>query len=467
MRLRPRTLRGRLTLIFALVTLALSALVGVLVDVQYRSALNSAVDEALETRFLAAAQQLTHARGSTVRPVIPDAESFAQVIDPDGAVVAASPRALRRRAVITGADLEAAQQHQVTFVRDSGPRGERSRLRAGPVGKHGQVVVVGTTLQETTRAQHRLELALAIGLPLLAGLVTLAGWFLAGAALSPVQEMIEDADVISARSAGQLSRRLTVPENAGEELAELARRLNHLLERIEAALEHERMFLDDASHELRTPISIARGELELARLQTDASRDAETAAALDSALEEIDRLDHLAVSLLVLARSRSAGPPPQTPFDLADVARRAVATATSVVDDARDRPVSVEVSGDAAMRGDAEAIERAVRNLVENALRHARHRVAVIISDDGAAAVVEVRDDGPGFPPEWLEHGVGRFAAGDSPQAHGGAGLGLAIVDVIAGSHGGTVEIGPAPGGAGAEVRFRVPRPDDGREARR
>jgi two-component system OmpR family sensor kinase len=455
-RLRPRTLRGRLTLIFALVTLVLSALVGVLVDVQYRSALNSALDEALETRFLAAAQQLTHAGGSTVRPVIPDAESFAQVIDPDGSVVAASPRALRRRAVIKGADLEKAQDHQVTFVRDGGPRGERARLRAGPVGKHGQVVVVGTTLEETTRAQHRLELALAIGLPLLAALVTLAGWFLAGAALSPVQEMIEDADVISARSARQLSRRLTVPENAGDELAELARRLNHLLERIESALEHERMFLDDASHELRTPISIARGELELARLQTDASADPDTAAALDSALEEIDRLDHLAVSLLVLARTRSAGPPPQTPFDLADVARRAVSTATSV-DGTRDVPLAVDVTGDAVMRGDAEAIERAVRNLVENALRYAHQWVTVVVGDDGAAAVIEVRDDGPGFPAAWLDQGVGRFAAGDSPQAHGGAGLGLAIVDAIAGSHGGTVEIGPAPDGHGAEVRLWLP----------
>jgi two-component system OmpR family sensor kinase len=306
MRLRPRTLRGRLTLIFALVTIVLSGLVGLLVDVQYRTALNSALDEALETRFLAAAQELrSTSTDSTVKPVIPDAESFAQVIDANGDVAAASPRALRHRPVIRGADLTHARDHRVTLVRDAGPRGERARLRAGPVGHAGQVVVVGTTLEETTRAQHRLELALAIGLPLLAALVTIAGWFLAGAALSPVQEMIEDADVISARSARQLSRRLSVPENAGEELAELARRLNHLLERIEDALEHERVFLDDASHELRTPISIARGELELARLQTDADTDPETAAALDSALEEIERLDHLAVSLLVLARSRS------------------------------------------------------------------------------------------------------------------------------------------------------------------
>ena len=288
---------------------------------------------------------------------------------------------------------------------------------------------------------------------MLAALVTVAGWFLAGAALSPVQEMIEDADVIAARSARQLSRRLTVPEDAGEELAELARRLNHLLERIEDAFEHERVFLDDASHELRTPISIARGELELARLQIDAGTDPETEAALDSALEEIERLDHLAVSLLVLARSRSAGPPPETPFDVADAARSGRGRAPVA---ARSAVVPV-VRGDGIARGDAEAIERAIRNVVENALRYARHEVQVVIDEEGDDTVVVVRDDGPGFPAAWLEHGVGRFAAGDSPESHGGAGLGLAIVDAIVGSHGGAVTVGTAPGG-GAEVRLQLPR---------
>jgi signal transduction histidine kinase len=328
-------------------------------------------------------------------------------------------------------------------------------LLAGPVAHTGDVVVVGTSLEEATRAQHRLELALAVGLPLLAALVTLAGWFLAGAALSPVQEMIEDADVIAARSAGQLRRRLSVPEDAGEELAELARRLNQLLERIELALEHERVFLDDASHELRTPISIARGELELARVQV--ADGTETAVSLDSALEEIDRLDHLAGSLLVLARTRAAGPPPQTRFALGDVAQHAVDTAVAVSEARQAHRVATTLVGDATIRGDAAAIERAVRNLVENALRYAHTQVRVTLTSDGAEAVVEVTDDGPGFPSEWLEHGVGRFAAGDSPDAHGGAGLGLAIVDAIAASHGGSVAVGRGPESTGAAVRLRLP----------
>src|SRR5206468_7457626 len=136
----------------------------------------------------------------------------------------------------------------------------------------------------------------------------------------------------------------------------------------------------------------------------------------DSALEEIDRLDHLAVSLLVLARSRAAGPPPETPFAVADVARRAVTIATAGGAGAGSSIVPT-VDGAGTALGDAESIERAIRNVVENALRYARHAVAIEIEDDADQVVVLVRDDGPGFPPAWLEHGGGRFSPGDSPEA--------------------------------------------------
>ncbi len=307
-RLRPHTLRGRLTLVFALVTLGLSLAVGVAVEVQFRSALRSAVDQGLETRFDDVVQQIEQTQSArTVRPVIPDAEALAQVLDPQGQIVAGAPRTLGLRAVLTRAQFLTARDHRIRIDADTGPRGDHVRLLAGP-SRTGGVVVVGTTLEEVTRAQHRLELALGVSLPLLAGLVTLLGWFIAGAALRPVQSMIVEADEISARAARQVRRRLTVPDRAGDELVELARTLNHLLERIEDSYERERVFLDDASHELRTPIAIARGELELARMQVEDGT--ETAASLDSALEEVERLEHLASSLLVLARSRRRPRPP-------------------------------------------------------------------------------------------------------------------------------------------------------------
>ncbi len=205
---------------------------------------------------MAAVQQVEHTSStSTLKPAIPDAEAFAQVLDAEGDIVAGAPRKLRRQTILTESQFREAQRRRIQVTADTGPRGEHVRLLAGP-SKSGGVVVVGTALEEVASAQHRLELALGLGLPLLAALVTLVGWFVAGAVLRPVQEMIEDADVISARSARQLQRRLTVPDGAGEELIELATTLNHMLGRIENAFEHEREFLDDASHELRTPIAI-------------------------------------------------------------------------------------------------------------------------------------------------------------------------------------------------------------------
>jgi len=460
MRFRPRTLRGRLTLLFAVVTLALSLLVGLLVDVQYRSALTSAVDQGLETRLVAAVQQVEHASSaSTLQPALPDAEAFAQVLDANGDIVAGAPRKLRRQTVLTEAQFREALRHRIHVDADTGPRGEHVRLLAGP-SKSGGVVVVGTALEEVTSAQHRLELALGIGLPLLAALVTLVGWFIAGAALRPVQEMIQDADVISARSARQLRRRLTVPDSAGEELIDLATTLNRMLERIENAIEHEREFLDDASHELRTPIAIARGELELARMQvTDGS---DTATSLDSALEEVDRLEHLASSLLVLARTRAAGPAPDRTIEVRESVDRAVQDALAVRGTGTGRLPRVRVEGHASARGDSQAVERAVRNLVENSLRHARAEVTVTVTGDREHAVLVVADDGPGFPAELLAQEVDRFTPGDSPETHGGAGLGLAIVDAIVRAHDGTLVLrngGDTDAGSGAVVELRLPAP--------
>jgi two-component system, OmpR family, sensor kinase len=449
-RLRPRTLRGRLTLVFALVTAVLCLLVGVLVDFQYRNALRDALDDGLVTRFDNLEGQLATSGDLAVEPSLPDAEAFAQIVDVDGEVVSAAPRALLERRVLTRGELADARTRRITIERAAAPGDQRSRLLAGPAGQRGLglVVVVGTSLQEAIDAQHRLEMALVIGLPLLAAIVSVGGWFLAGAALKPVRDLVEEADEISAVAARGHRQRLSVPET-GEELADLARHLNELLARIEAALEHERAFLDDASHDLRTPISIVRSELELARMQID--DDSELAGALDSALEEVDRLDRLAVNLLVLARTRSAGPPRPETVELGELSRRAAQTV------ARSRDgdsVPVEVSGSAQVRGDEDAIERAVLNLVENAARHADRRVDVAVSSDDDHAVVVVRDDGPGFPPELVGQAAGRFVRGTGDEH--GAGLGLAIVDAIAAAHGGDIEIENRPDG-GAEVQLRLP----------
>jgi signal transduction histidine kinase len=444
---RPRTLRGRLALVFGLVTIAVSLLVGGFVLLRYRSGLSSQVTENLETRYsdvrAAVAQASTPVAGRDL-PIIPRAEVFAQVIDDKGNVVAASPKALLDDPILSDAQADAATSKPHVIEQPVAPRAHDARLLVGTqqVGSQRLVVVVGASLDSMQRSQHQLETDLAIALPILAAVVIAAGWMLAGAALRPVRAMVGEADAYSTQRRGQ---RLSVP--TGEELAELARRLNAMLARIEQAIDHEHAFLDDASHELRTPIAIARAEIELASMQVD---DRAAAAALESALEEVERLDHLATNLLVLARVRAAGPPAADPVDLGLVADRALD------DVARARGsdgLELRVEGAAAATGDAVALERAVMNLVDNAVRHARTRVDVTLTRANGRAMVTVHDDGPGFPVELLDHAVDRFVRG---TAGGSAGLGLAIVDAIAVAHGGGIEISNDPAG-GASVRLWIP----------
>src|SRR5581483_5271794 len=265
--LRPRTLRGRLAVIFGLVTVAVSMLVGGFVLLRYHSGLSSQVDESLETRFddvRAAVSQAAPPVAGHDLPIIPRSEVFAQVIDDQGNVVAASPKALLDDPVLTRHQILSATPKARTIEQAVPPRARQARLLVGTetVGSQRLVVVVGASLDPLLRSQHQLETDLAIGLPILAAVVIAAGWMLAGAALRPVRAMVTEADSYSTQRRGQ---RLSVPP--GEELAELARRLNAMIARIEAAIDHERTFLDDASHELRTPIAIARAEIELASMQ--------------------------------------------------------------------------------------------------------------------------------------------------------------------------------------------------------
>jgi two-component system, OmpR family, sensor kinase len=444
-RLAPRTLRGRLAVLVGVVTVVLSGLVAGFVLVRYHNDVTSQLDQNLETRLQDVVTEVRRApRPVTGRdlPILPRGEVFAQVLDQHGNVLAASPSALLDRTLLSTADLRRLPGRH-TVERQVPPHGDKSRLLAGSVrvGNQPLVVVVGTSIGPLERAEDQLERAVAIALAVLALLVTSGGWIALGAALRPVRSMVAEADAYSVRRRGQ---RLSVPGAA--ELADLAGRLNALLERIEAAIDHERAFLDDASHELRTPIAIARGELELAALQ--GSADPAAAAAIRSALEEVEHLERLAADLLVLARTRAAGPPPEAPVDLRAVTARAVQT----VRRAGPEHVSIGLSGEATTTGDEAALERAFVNVVENAARNARTEVQVTVADAGAAARVQVRDDGPGFPPTVLDEARGRFVHGTP----GGTGLGLAIVDAIVVAHGGRLRL-TSIDGAGAEVVVELP----------
>jgi signal transduction histidine kinase len=438
-----------LALIFALITVIVSSSVAAFVLLRYRADLSRQINESLETRYADVRGALRNVQRlpdpESAHPnFIPRAESFAQVLTPAGAVREASPRALLASSVLGPKQRARAAAHKVTLERPVPPRDLDARLLAGParIGSDRVIVVVGESLDEHEHSQHQLARTLAIALPLLAAVVIVAAWFIVGAALQPMRALVSEADALSIRRRGRLS------QQGPTEVAELARHLNDMLARIEGALEHERAFLDDASHELRTPIAIARGELELAR--PFAVENQAVGAALESALEEIERLETLARNLLVLARTRAAGPPPEIRVDLRTACERAVDNVRRAHAPAT---VAVDVVGDATTVGDAEALERALGNLVENAVRHARRNVTVTIGEPNGEAVVEVADDGPGFPVSVVARTGERFVRGAD-----GIGLGLAIVEAIAAAHGGHLSLSNVDNGStGGVARLELP----------
>jgi signal transduction histidine kinase len=178
------------------------------------------------------------------------------------------------------------------------------------------------------------------------------------------------------------------------------------------------------------------------------------AVALDSVMEEVLRLQDLTTDLLVLARTRTGPSESRPEIDLGDVAAAAVA---SVLRSGAGGSIEISSEGRAATNGEAAALTRAVTNILENACRHADTRVEVRVGEQQDGVWLEVRDDGPGFPPE-LEgiRAFERFTRADGPSRFGGAGLGLAISGEIVAAHGGTVEAENNPTG-GALVRVWLP----------
>jgi signal transduction histidine kinase len=253
-------------------------------------------------------------------------------------------------------------------------------------------------------------------------------------------------------SMAQVGRRLAQPEG-NDEIAELGRTLNAMLARIETTIAHERAFIDDAAHELRTPIAVLRGELELAA-HDPGDREA-VSQGLASALEETDQLTHLTEDLLTLARA-DAGQlaPGDATTELLGATRAAVHRL------AHRGEVSIEISGQpTVVRGGPDWIQHIVTNLVVNADRYASRRIMITVAPAGAHGRLLVADDGPGFATELLPRVFDRFTRGDGARGRsdGGTGLGLAIIASLAHALGGTVTASNGSPLDGACIEVELP----------
>jgi signal transduction histidine kinase len=355
---------------------------------------------------------------------------------------------LRNSSLLTAAQLAAALGHTLLLTRDATPPlAEGSRLLSTPVrtNSHGRVVaIVGTTLDERANALSNLAVLLAIVGPVALLIASVAGYGLAAAALRPVELMRRRAATVSASEPGQ---RLPLPA-ADDELRRLGVTLNEMLERLEESFAREQAFVANASHELRTPLATLKMELELAlRRERSAS---ELREALDSANQEVDRLAALAEDMLVLARAdEGALPTSRVEIDAAELLNRV-----------RDRfdpehvRVRVSVADDVRLIGDPGRLGQALGNLLDNAIRYGD--VTLSACARGRGVELHVRDEGPGFPPGFVDQAFERFTRADPGRAGRGAGLGLSIVRTIAQAHGGDALAANRPTG-GADVWIVIP----------
>ena len=318
---------------------------------------------------------------------------------------------------------------------------ETAHTADGPV-----VVYAGRAKRHVNHDLFVAGAMLGVGLPLVVALVGGTTWFLVGRALQPVESISQEvADI----TGSDLHRRVPQPATR-DEIARLASTMNGMLDRLEAATDRQRRFVDDASHELRSPLAVLRGELELALTHAET---AEWRAVATRMLGDVSRQERLVDDLLFMARSEHGGNHvPEVLVDLDGVV-------LDEVERVRIRSsVVIDVTGVSAapIRGRAEDLARAVGNLLDNAVRHAAARVAVTLRLRGSDAELVVQDDGPGIPLHMRDQIFERFARIDEGRSRdrGGTGLGLAIVSEIVQAHGGTVMVEDAAVGARLVVRL-------------
>src|SRR5918995_5531520 len=441
-------LRTRVTLVSAALMAVVLAATGVFVYLRLQTELRRTVDETLRSRA-DAGLLVVQETGSL--PLHQPDDAFAQLLGPDGSVVESSS-GIAGASALVGRDLHAptfSEREALTIEGEVVP----ARIYAVPV-PDGGVLVVGASLDDQRTTLGRLAAALAIGGPVALILVVGVTWLLVGWTLRPVESMRAEAAAISA---GDPGRRLPVP-GTGDELGRLAKTLNAMLDRLEEAIERERRFVDDASHEPRTPLSNLKAELDLALRRSRTADELEHA--LRSASEEADRLGRLADDLLVLARAdRGRLPIRRETIDVAEMVGGAV---DSFAARASERGVGIDVRVTEELRADVDELRmrQALGNLLDNGLRYippgSRMRVAAERHDGSLR--LEVLDTGPGFPPEFLSVAFEAFARPDVSRSRpgGGTGLGLAIVAAVAEAHGGTVVADNLPGG-GAVVVLSIP----------
>jgi two-component system OmpR family sensor kinase len=310
----------------------------------------------------------------------------------------------------------------------------------------GALILVNFLADEHDELERTLRTYALVALLSLGLIATIAG-FQSGRLLAPLRVLEETARDITTTD---LSRR--IPEQGNDDITALTRTINLMLERLDSGFSDQRRFLDDAGHELKTPLTVLRGHLEL----LDPDNPAEVAETRLLLLDEIDRMSRLVGDLILLAKSDRPDFLQPRDVDLEGLTRDLVTKARGL----GDRDWTLDGTAPVKVRADEQRLTQALLQLADNAVKHTRDgdTIAIGSSYDGRAARLWVRDTGPGVPPEDRIRIFERFGRSAVPPGDEGFGLGLSIVGAIARAHGGSVSVEDAePAGA----RFVITLPEE------
>jgi two-component system OmpR family sensor kinase len=453
-------IRWKLTLAFALGLTVVLAVAGVLLHAQLSANIDATIERDLRTRADQLRELVIRSPMSALpthsEDLEPD-ETIAQVLTPAGQVVAASSYAHVQ--LLTPEQLQAAATRELLVDRPGDAMLDESlRILAMPVNARGEAFIIVVTDSLDERAKT-LASPLAVQVAKLAAALIAScglGYWVSGLALRPVEALRQRAAAISGDDLADAKRAPLPVSPVDDEIGRLGRTLNDMLDRIGGAqaaqrdaLEQQRRFLADASHQLRTPLAIIKAEVELA--QSESTEGDDLRATIASIGEETDRLSGLTEELLLLAaadeKRLTLNREPVNVHDLlTDIAERGRSRARL-----EGRTITVQ-SDRTTILADRQRLEYAVGNLVDNALTHGAGSVELIGKRDGNAVEIAVRDHGAGFVDNYLAHPFERFAR--TATTGRGNGLGLAIVQAITEAHGGAVNLA---NDAGASVTLSLP----------
>ncbi len=376
-----------------------------------------------------------------------DDDSVAQVFDRDGRVVSASPNIQGQPPIVAPATVAEGDARTIRAPDDAELETYRVWVLGG-AGPEGDLTIVeGSSLESVREATATLRRTLVVGTPLALVVLCLVVWLVLGRALARLDRIRAEVDAIGH---DELDRRLP-RDGRSDEVGRLVTTMNRMLDRVDDSVQRQRRFVADVSHDLQGPLTAQRVSLELA-LSSEDVVDREQLR--DDVLGATAQMERLVGDLLVLIAADEHAEARAVPVDADEIvleeALRPVGAADITIDTSR-------VSA-GPVRADPGELRRIVRNLLDNAVRHADSQVELSVHVSHGRVHVEVADDGPGVPETERALIFDRFHRGDPARTRGtaGTGLGLAIARSLAHRAGGTLEL-VDDGGPGARFRLSLP----------